>query len=189
MRNLIISRNTEIIGYLKKTFLHHWALDELPLEFLVPFKCSWHIHPFSFINKTKKFETLAESEKGPLIIEFKNILCTQFEIEAKYAETRIPLKNFILRHLRLIKTYNKSAEGSILSYYKVTENIEEMHKVMDQLRNHERKIQKRAFKLYDDSKKRTIIDENIEMGRSVLIKKIYIFFISSFLRNNFIMLD
>ena len=60
---------------------------------------------------------------------------------------------------------------------------------MDQLRNHERKIQKRTFKLFDDSKKRILIDENIEMGRSVLFKKINIILIYLFERNNFIMLD
>ena len=146
-RNIFVSRNTEVIGYLKKIYLHHWAIADLPMEFLVPFRNSWYVHSFAFTNKSKKFDILSESEKGPIIVEFKNILATQFEIDPKYPETHIPLRNFILFHLRLIKTYNKSAEAPILTYYNASKNVEILHQLYESSK-HSRNF-KRAFKLVE----------------------------------------
>ena len=146
-RNIFVSRNTEVIGYLKKIYLHHWAIADLPMEFLVPFRNSWYVHSFAFTNKSKKFDILSESEKGPIIVEFKNILATQFEIDPKYPETHIPLRNFILFHLRLIKTYNKSAEAPILTYYNASKNVEILHQLYESSK-HSRNF-KRTFKLME----------------------------------------
>jgi len=150
-RNIYVSRNTEVIGYLKKIYLHHWALQDLPMEFLIPFKNSWYVHSFAFTNKSKKFDILSECEKGPVIVEFKNILATQFEIDPKYPETHIPLKNFILFHLRLIKTYNRSSETIILTYYNASKNMEILHQ-LEESSKHNRNF-KRTFKLYEDYEK------------------------------------
>ena len=69
-----MSRNTEIIGYLKKIHLHHWAVQGMSMEFLIPFKNAWYVHSFAFTCKSKKFEIVAECEKGPIVIQFKNII-------------------------------------------------------------------------------------------------------------------
>jgi len=121
------------------------------MEFLIPFKNSWYVHSFAFTNKSKKFDILSECEKGPVIVEFKNILATQFEIDPKYPETHIPLKNFILFHLRLIKTYNRSSETIILTYYNASKNMEILHQ-LEESSKHNRNF-KRTFKLYEDYEK------------------------------------
>lgn len=35
---------------------------------MVPFKNTWDVHPFNFVNPKKTFVTLADSEKGPMIV-------------------------------------------------------------------------------------------------------------------------
>ena len=148
-KNIYVSRNTEIIGYLKKIHLHHWAVQDMSYEFLVPFKNSWYVHSFAFMNKSKKFDILSECEKGPLIVEFKNILATQFEIDPKYPETSIPLKNFIHFHLRLIKTYNKSSESLILTFYNATKNIEILHQLEESAK--QKRHNNRTFKFMEEN--------------------------------------
>ena len=39
---------------------------------MVPFKNTWDVHPFNFVNPSKTFVTLADSEKGPMIISLNN---------------------------------------------------------------------------------------------------------------------
>lgn len=150
-RNIYVSRNTEVIGYLKKLYLHHWAVQGMSMEYLVPFKNSWYVHSFAFTNKSKKFDILAECEKGPLIVEFKNILATQFEIDPKYPETSIPLKNFIHFHLRLIKTFNKSSESLILTYYNAARQADEIQLQLGESSKN-RKFN-RTFKLFEGEEK------------------------------------
>lgn len=47
-------------------------------EFIVPLKNSWDIHTFTFTNSEKTFTVLAESTRGGIIIELKNMLATLF---------------------------------------------------------------------------------------------------------------
>ena len=51
------------------------------MDFVVPCKNAWDIHTFTFMNPDKSFTVLAESERGPCIIEFKNIIATLFNID------------------------------------------------------------------------------------------------------------
>jgi hypothetical protein len=44
--------------------MHHYLFKDIPFEFVVPFKNSWDVHPFNFVNPTKTFLVLADSEKG-----------------------------------------------------------------------------------------------------------------------------
>ena len=73
-------------------------------EFIVPLKNSWDVHTFAFINPNKTFTVLAESSRGPVIIEAKNMLATMFSTNYKYPNTLIPIKNFILHTLKYIKS-------------------------------------------------------------------------------------
>ena len=72
-------------------------------EFIVPLKNSWDIHNFPFLNPHKAFITLADCNRGPLIIEIKNILSSLFATNPKYPNTLIPIENFILMALKNIK--------------------------------------------------------------------------------------
>lgn len=44
--------------------MHHFLFNGLPFEFVVPYKNSWDVHPFNFVNPKKTFQTLADCEKG-----------------------------------------------------------------------------------------------------------------------------
>lgn len=72
------SRNYEEICQIKKIFLHHWALEGMDSEFLVPLKNSWDMHNFNFVNPEKTFIILAESIRGAVIIECNKILGSMF---------------------------------------------------------------------------------------------------------------
>jgi hypothetical protein len=54
--------------------MHHYLFQDVQFEFVVPFKNSWDVHPFNFVNHKKTFVTLADGEKGPLIIEITDNL-------------------------------------------------------------------------------------------------------------------
>jgi len=44
--------------------MHNYLFYDLPFEFVVPFKNSWDVHPFNFVNPKKTFQTMADCEKG-----------------------------------------------------------------------------------------------------------------------------
>ncbi|CAD8115459.1 unnamed protein product [Paramecium primaurelia] len=93
---LYFSKETEIVCSLRKNSMHNYLFNGLPFEFVVPFKNSWDVHPFNFVNPKKTFQTLADCEKGPLIIQVSdNIIATQFSIRSKYKETVQIMRNFM----------------------------------------------------------------------------------------------
>lgn len=71
-------RNYEEVCTIKKIFLHHWGLEGMDREFLVPLKNSWDMHTFNFVNEEKTFIILADSNRGGVIIESGRILATMF---------------------------------------------------------------------------------------------------------------
>ncbi|CAD8110500.1 unnamed protein product [Paramecium sonneborni] len=93
---LYVSKENEIVCSLRKNQMHHFLFNDLPFEFVVPYKNSWDVHPFNFVNPKKTFQTLADCTKGPLIIQISdNIIGTQFAIKRKYKDTTVVLKNFM----------------------------------------------------------------------------------------------
>jgi hypothetical protein len=80
--------------------MHHYLFEDIPFEFMVPFKNAWDVHPFNFVNPKKTFLTLADYPKGPMIIEVSsNIIGIQFNVSQKYPETVKILKNFIMHQI------------------------------------------------------------------------------------------
>lgn len=90
--------------------MHHYLFRNIPFEFVVPFKNSWDVHPFNFVNPMRTFVVLAESEKGSfnypytslaaMILEASdNLIGTQFNLDRKYPETIAILRNFIEHQL------------------------------------------------------------------------------------------
>jgi hypothetical protein len=65
--------------------LHHWGFTDIALEFKVELKNTWDVHNFSFLNMSKKFSILAEGERGPLIIEYKNTIGIIFLVSKKFS--------------------------------------------------------------------------------------------------------
>ncbi|CAD8203085.1 unnamed protein product [Paramecium pentaurelia] len=93
---LYVSKENEIVCSLRKNQMHHFLFNDVPFEFVVPYKNSWDVHPFNFVNPKKTFQTLADCTKGPLIIQISdNIIGTQFAIKRKYKDTTVVLKNLM----------------------------------------------------------------------------------------------
>ncbi|EGR31050.1 hypothetical protein IMG5_118860 [Ichthyophthirius multifiliis] len=110
------SRNDECMCVIKKMYMHHWAFQGMDDEFIIPLKNSWDIHTFSFINPHKHFKVLADSDRGPIVIEMENTLGVLFGIYTKYPNTTQSLINFIWNTLRKIKSQQSNIYPSISSY-------------------------------------------------------------------------
>jgi hypothetical protein len=63
-----------------KQKLGHWVLNGLETNTLIQCKNKWWIHPFNITNPDRHLTILAECDKGPLIIEYKNVLGVNFHI-------------------------------------------------------------------------------------------------------------
>ena len=106
--------NHEVLCYLKKAHSNHWLFVNCGLEFPVAHKSKWHVHGFKFTDSEKTYEVIAESDDGPFIIEFRNIIGVKFEINKKYPETRHIIHNFIGKCSKEILGLKKSGTTSIL---------------------------------------------------------------------------
>ena len=76
---IFVSKITETKCVIKKQYLQHWALENMKAEFLACTKNQWDPHPVNNVNSSHGIGTyamLAESEKGPQIIEHKNNIAT-----------------------------------------------------------------------------------------------------------------
>jgi len=88
--------------HVKKQYVSHWAVDGLPQEFVVENKNTWDPHPVNITNVelvSRNYDTIAESERGPQIVEHLNSLCVQFHVDPKYKESVKVLSNFIRRKM------------------------------------------------------------------------------------------
>ena len=109
------AKTTETIIYIKKNYLNHWAIKNIyPYEFKAQLLGEWDCHAFSFVNKEKMFIVLAESERGPALLDFGNILASHFNVEKNYASTMPMVKNFIDRSIDILKTNQMNSIKKIL---------------------------------------------------------------------------
>ena len=69
----------------------------------MPAKSYWDAHPEPLSNtKTnhdRAFVSVAESERGPLLVEHKNCVAMQFHVDRKHPETQQILENFVSHHM------------------------------------------------------------------------------------------
>lgn len=103
---LQITNSDEVIVYIKKLFLSHWAVQGIELQFIAKQTAKWQLHPFNFLNHDFRFWIIAESAQGPQIILFQNekVVATQFIVDRLFPETIKPLRNFIREKLREMKS-------------------------------------------------------------------------------------
>lgn len=95
-----------------KQYLQHWSVVDLPKEFLVLNKNNWDPHPTNITNIDiilKNYVVIAESERGPQIIEHRNTLATQFHITHFYKDSTQVLHNFI--KAKIIQIYSNKNMG------------------------------------------------------------------------------
>ncbi|CAD8132817.1 unnamed protein product [Paramecium octaurelia] len=102
---LYTSTQDEEICMIKKNFVQNYLFKDVMQEFLVHSKHAWDIHPFNVLNPKKTFVVLADSSKGPQVITVnENIVGLQFDINPKYPETQLILRNFIIHYLIQIRS-------------------------------------------------------------------------------------
>lgn len=140
------AKTTESIIYIKKNYMNHWALKNIyPLEFKAQLLGEWDCHAFSFVNKDKMFYVLAESERGPCILDFGNMLALHFNVEKNYSTTIPIVKNFIERAIDIMKNYKSYSVKKIMETFPKSQ-------VVDLI----------SFKSSNDSSKKTRIREAIK---------------------------
>ncbi|KAL4442225.1 hypothetical protein ABPG74_009243 [Tetrahymena malaccensis] len=110
------SRKYEETCRIKKMHMHHWAFQDLDDEFIIPLKNNWDIHTFAFVNPSKHFNVLADSERGAIVVEMENILAVLFATNTKYPNTIQILRNFIWNTLKKIKSHQGQNAPSISSF-------------------------------------------------------------------------
>jgi len=77
----------------------HWSLDGISKqEFMAPIDRSWDM-VLTLPAEQTQIEVIAESERGPEILEVRNnLLCTMFSVDKNYQETCTVLSNFLLKN-------------------------------------------------------------------------------------------
>ena len=104
---IYLQKITDVKCYIKRTQGSHYLFKGLPKEFVVDAKNKWDPHPVqssktSYSIVKRSYETLAESDRGPLIVTHENTCCVQFQLSRKYRETVKILSNFIARTVQEI---------------------------------------------------------------------------------------
>lgn len=164
-----INVNTEIVVYIHKIYAQHWLFKEIPFDFKTNCLNRWDVHP---INITKictigrNYTILAETSKGPAIIEHRNTVALQFVISANFPETVRILNNFITAKYTEIN--NKAKRSCDLDYAKRLEKLAcakynfALNRSIDKSPIEERKVNKFSNKLLSSS-----FDLNIGVGMKI----------------------
>lgn len=98
---LIISKTNESRCRVLKHYIQHWlsvGLGVSPIqyrEFLVPCNNAWDIHPVNSADTDNIYTVFAESQRGPMVLLMKNMVCAHFHVHPKYPETVTLVKNFV----------------------------------------------------------------------------------------------
>ena len=90
----------ETMCYLKKAYVQHWLLRGLKMEFKTSQKNKWDPHPINIQENAagyigNNYFVLAESDKGPQIVEHNNTIATQFHLDPIYSQSIQILDNFV----------------------------------------------------------------------------------------------
>jgi len=86
---------SEIKVQITRQYLHHFLVDNLPLEFIASTSLTWYPHFVNVNSQALQFKVICESERGPIVIEHENSTGVLFHPSEKYKESVILLENFI----------------------------------------------------------------------------------------------
>ena len=104
-QEVIKSKITERKCTIMKEHLHHWVTIGMQREFVAINESMWDPHPIGMKTTSAydiNYTIIAESEKGPEVIEHLNTIAVQFHIEKKYSATVELLNNFVNKKFELI---------------------------------------------------------------------------------------
>ena len=93
--NAYISFCNEIKVKIVRQYIHHFLMENLPLEFVAITTLTWFPHFVNVNTKSLQFQVICQSEKGLIVVEHQNSTGVLFHINEKYPETVIFLENFI----------------------------------------------------------------------------------------------
>eukprot|EP00948_MAST-09A_sp_MAST-9A-sp1_P003545 g3545.t1 len=89
-------RGDEVVVKIRTRFIQHWSTAKIPRRsFIVPSHNVRDLDEKTILTSPNRFEVIADSEYGPIIIECKHLFGTQFYITPKYEVTSTVLFNFI----------------------------------------------------------------------------------------------
>lgn len=91
------SKSNERVVYVKSTHINHYAFEKLEKsKFVATSSSKWDVHSFTFPSEERAFKVLAESDRGPVVIEYGSYaLATYFDISQSYLSSVQILRNFI----------------------------------------------------------------------------------------------
>lgn len=101
--NTIVSNCKELKLTIKKQFLSHWSVNNLPIDFVVYSTLNWFPHYFNVGYEKFQFKTICESIKGPFVIEHENTLAVGFHVMNMYKESIKILENFIKKNYKKVQ--------------------------------------------------------------------------------------
>ncbi len=107
---LYASKLSESKCCIKKQYYTHWLFEKVRSQFLVENKSSWDTHPVNITNVAvvhQNYKVLAESERGPVIIEHLNTIACQFYVSNQYPESVKILENYIKKKIKDIQSLGK----------------------------------------------------------------------------------
>lgn len=85
----------------------HWALRGVACEFKTCCLNKWDPHPVNIAcigSVGRNYTTLAESVRGPMVVEHNNTLAVQFVVDSqRYPETAQIISNFVARKMEEVK--------------------------------------------------------------------------------------
>jgi hypothetical protein len=85
--------------------LHHWVVSNIESEFVAINESLWDPHPIGLSTTNSSavnYTTLAESERGPELVEHMNTIATQLHVEYKYEPTIKMIHNYVDKKFELI---------------------------------------------------------------------------------------
>lgn len=125
--------NTEIKIQIEKRIIYHWLLKNISLEFIADFSTKWFAHNVCLKYKELQYLILANCDKGPSIIEYKNTVATMFHINSKYEESVKILENFINKKFQEVQEKGfKNLKEDVYVPHNVTYNNNSMENFMNQ---------------------------------------------------------
>lgn len=101
--NLITSTCKELKTFVPNILYSHYLFHDIPQNFVVYSTNKWMPHKFYISDLTYYYTFLAESKKGPLIIERANSLGCFFHLKSKYENSIKILENYIKHQMQNIK--------------------------------------------------------------------------------------
>ncbi|MCQ2819271.1 MAG: hypothetical protein MJ252_18565 [archaeon] len=118
------SKNEDLISYIRnevkinvlRQYSMHWLLKNIPSEFVAFTSLNWFLHNVCVNSNKLLYRVLADSNLGPMIIEYNTSVGTIFHLDKHNENTLNLFENFVEKYFQQIRLnlfYNKSTKPKI----------------------------------------------------------------------------